>query len=47
MLNSHTDPWKDAHVIAPLLVGIATIAALVVYESVVIRDGMFNHELFS
>ncbi len=47
MSNTHIDPWKDAHVLAPLLVGTAVIAALVVYESVVKNDGMFNHKLFS
>lgn len=39
--------WKDAHILAPFLIGTALIGVLVFYEWKVKKDGMFHHELFS
>ena len=39
--------WSDAHVLAPLLIGLALIAGLIFYETKFIEDGMCHHRLFS
>lgn len=39
-------PWVNAHVLAPFLVGVALIAALVWYEIKIKKDGLFHHDLF-
>ncbi|KAH6950332.1 major facilitator superfamily domain-containing protein [Ilyonectria sp. MPI-CAGE-AT-0026] len=38
-------PWKDAHVLAPFLVGIALIVCLALYEGFIKKDGLFHHEI--
>ncbi|MCJ1472599.1 hypothetical protein MMC13_001248 [Lambiella insularis] len=40
-------PWNDAHVLAPLIVGVTIMIALGVYEWKFKVDGMFHHGLFS
>lgn len=40
-------PWKDAHVLAPFLVGITLIVCLALYEGFIKKDGLFHHGLFS
>jgi MFS family permease len=39
-------PWTDSHVLAPFVVGICLAIALVAYEIMVKKDGMFHHRLF-
>jgi MFS family permease len=39
--------WKDAHVLAPFLVGIGLLIALAIHQTKLKRDGMFHHGLFS
>jgi MFS family permease len=39
--------WKDAHILAPFLIGVALIIGLAVYEAKFKKDGMFHHGLFS
>ncbi|KAJ9608024.1 hypothetical protein H2200_007012 [Cladophialophora chaetospira] len=39
-------PWKDAHVLAPLLIGAALLIVLVVYSTKFKKDGLFHHDLF-
>ena len=39
-------PWKDAHVLAPLLVGAALLIVLAVYSTRFKKDGLFHHDLF-
>ena len=40
-------PWKSPHILAPLVVGVALLAAFLVYESKFTRTGMLHHDLFS
>jgi MFS family permease len=39
--------WRDAHVLAPFVTGLALLASLIVYETKVKKDGMCHHKLFS
>lgn len=39
--------WSSAHVLAPLLVGIALIGLLAVHQSFFKKDGLMHHDLFS
>ncbi|KAH8885922.1 MFS general substrate transporter [Thozetella sp. PMI_491] len=39
-------PWSDARVIATLVVGLVLAFALLAYESLFKKDGMFHHDLF-
>jgi hypothetical protein len=39
-------PWKDAHVLAPLLIGVVLLGALAVYATKIKKDGLFHHALF-
>lgn len=39
--------WNDAHVSATFSIGLALGIALVLYETLVKKDGMFHHGLFS
>jgi MFS family permease len=39
-------PWTDAHVLAPLLVGAAILAAFLIYEIKFKKDGLLHHGLF-
>lgn len=41
------DPWKDAHILAPLLVGFAVLIAFGIYEWKGRKDGLFHHGLYS
>ncbi|KIW19365.1 hypothetical protein PV08_03660 [Exophiala spinifera] len=38
--------WKDAHVLAPLLTGVALLIILAVYATRFKKDGLFHHALF-
>lgn len=38
--------WRDPHVLGTLLVGIAFFCALIVYEAMFTKQGMFHHALF-
>ncbi|EXJ75906.1 uncharacterized protein A1O5_00414 [Cladophialophora psammophila CBS 110553] len=38
--------WKDAHVLAPLLIGAALLIVLAVYATRFKKDGLFHHDLF-
>lgn len=40
-------PWSNAHVLAPLLVGLIILLALTVYACKFKTDGLFNHALFT
>lgn len=39
-------PWKDAHVLVPLLIGAALLIILAVYSTRFKKDGLFHHALF-
>ncbi|KFY91333.1 hypothetical protein V500_04719 [Pseudogymnoascus sp. VKM F-4518 (FW-2643)] len=39
--------WPEVHIMVPFFVGLAFIAALIVYETRFKKDGMFHHGLFS
>lgn len=39
-------PWKNAHVLAPLLVGVVLLIILAVYSTRFKKDGLFHHALF-
>ncbi|KIX06978.1 uncharacterized protein Z518_04954 [Rhinocladiella mackenziei CBS 650.93] len=39
-------PWKSSHVLAPFLVGVVILVALIVYEWKFRKDGLFHHSLF-
>lgn len=39
-------PWKDAHVLAPLLIGVGFLIALIVHQTVLKKDGLYHHDLF-
>ncbi|KAK6383729.1 hypothetical protein LTS17_003021 [Exophiala oligosperma] len=39
-------PWKDAHVLAPLLIGVVLLSILAVYATKFKKDGLFHHALF-
>jgi MFS family permease len=38
--------WKDAHVLAPLLLGVGFLVALIVHQTKFKKDGLFHHDLF-
>lgn len=38
--------WRNAHVLAPFIIGCVLLIGLAVYESLLKQDGMFNHALF-
>jgi hypothetical protein len=38
--------WRDAHVLAPLLVGATLVIVLIVYSTKFKKDGLFHHDLF-
>lgn len=46
-LIDFADPWNDAHVLAPLLVGFAFSAVFIIYEWKFKKDGLIHHRLFS
>jgi MFS family permease len=39
-------PWKNAHILAPLLIGAALTIVFIVYEVRFKKDGMLHHSLF-
>ena len=39
-------PWKDAHVLAPLLIGAMFGIVLVIHQTIFKKDGLFHHDLF-
>ncbi len=39
-------PWRDAHVLAPLLVGLVLLVILAIYATKFKKDGLFHHALF-
>lgn len=39
-------PWSDGHVVAPFVVGVVLILAVVLYEWRFKKDGIFDHNLF-
>ena len=45
--DSIIDPWNDAHVLGPLLVGTFFLALTVLYEWKFKKDGVVHHGLFS
>lgn len=38
--------WKDAHVLAPLLIGLVLLIILAIYATRYKKDGLFHHALF-
>ncbi|RKL50815.1 hypothetical protein BFJ72_g268 [Fusarium proliferatum] len=38
--------WTDAHVLATFLIGVLSGVALIVYETLIKKNGMFHHRLF-
>jgi hypothetical protein len=38
--------WKNAHILAPFVIGVALIFGLALYETKFKKDGMFHHGLF-
>lgn len=46
-LSQNPYSWNDTQIIAPFVIGIATIIGFIVYESVFKKDGLFHHGLFS
>lgn len=39
--------WPEVHIMVPFFIGLAFIAALIVYETRFKKDGMFHHGLFA
>ncbi|OBT51158.1 hypothetical protein VE04_07968 [Pseudogymnoascus sp. 24MN13] len=39
--------WPEVHIMVPFFIGLAFMAALIVYEARFKKDGMFHHGLFS
>ncbi|KFY39710.1 hypothetical protein V495_05775 [Pseudogymnoascus sp. VKM F-4514 (FW-929)] len=39
--------WPEVHIMVPFFVGLAFIAALIIYETRFKKDGMFHHGLFT
>ncbi|KAF4436026.1 hypothetical protein F53441_13339, partial [Fusarium austroafricanum] len=39
-------PWADGHVLVTFIVGLFLVLALIAYETLIKKDGMFHHHLF-
>ena len=46
-VDPSADPWNDGHVLGPFLVGVFFIAAFILYEWKIQKEGVVHHGLFS